>query len=312
MGLGPKGQCKNDQSFNLRRCNIFKSSKRVRIDRECFEFFPEQDGSQRMAEGQQCPFVSRLNWRRPGESLHPSVHVLSLQQNAASAASNVTVGWLIGKNGAHEGEDFRLTQGEIMIGSGWDADVVLTSPDVSRTHAKITCHSNSCFIEDNGSASGTFVNELRCQQAQELIHGDIVKIGMGEFFYFALDVKEDNADEESKLLRTPDFLQQCFEQRNSTRGWLICESGELRGVDFRLMQGSNRVGSLPYLEVTIPDPNLISVHLSIECQKDRLYLRSKSADVRVWRQQSTVQAGILRDGDLIQLGALTLRLRSCL
>lgn len=263
-----------------------------------------------MAGQHRCSFVARMNWRRSGASVHPSVHVLSLQQNCTSAASNQTIAWIVGTGGVHSGEDFRLTQGESVIGSGWDADVVLTSPEVSRTHVKISSTNHLCVLEDIGSGSGTFVNGERCDDPRALNHRDVIKIGMGEFIYFALDPQsvEFQAAGGHKAVSVPSGSAPSG--RPAVVGWLVCQSGELSGLDFRLTAGVNRVGSLAGLEVTIPDPNLNSVHMNLECSTDRIYMRPLSAGLQLMRTNQLIDAGVLKDGDLIRCGSLILRFRS--
>ena len=56
------------------------------------------------------------------------------------------------------------------------------SPDlrVSRPHARISAEGGNCWIEDLGSANGTFVNgrtRLKPQEPYPLVNGDIIKIG---------------------------------------------------------------------------------------------------------------------------------------
>ncbi|MFZ9519025.1 MAG: FHA domain-containing protein [Silvanigrellaceae bacterium] len=262
-----------------------------------------------MVDKHHCSFVSRLQWRRPGSSLHPSVHIVSTRQNCTASASNRTLAWLIGTNGVHRGEDFRLTEGETVVGSGWDSDIVLTSPEVSRTHAKIMSTEHLCMLEDLGSSSGVFVNGERCEDPRPLRHCDVVRMGMGEFVYFELDPGAPTTDAETSTASSGG-LPDAPDVKPATVGWLICESGELSGLDFRLMPGVSRIGSLPGLEITIPDSNLNSIHFSIECSNERMYLRQVSANVQILRSKLLIDAGVVKDGDVIQVGALKLRLRS--
>lgn len=262
-----------------------------------------------MAGEHHCSFVSKMNWRRSGDSLHPSVHVLSVQQNSSAAASQLTLAWLLGTSGVHAGEDFRLTEGESVLGSGWDADIVLTSPDVSRTHAKITSTHHLCVLEDLGSSSGTFVNGERCDDPRALQHLDVLRLGMGEFIYFALDPIDESSAIRASIVENSELKAILTTGLLSSLGWLICQSGDLQGCDFRLMPGVNRVGSLPGLEVCIPDSNLNQVHFTIECASQRFYLRSTSSDVQILRNKLLIEPGVLRNCDEIRIGALTLKFR---
>jgi predicted component of type VI protein secretion system len=232
------------------------------------------------------------------------VHILSLQQNCSSAASNLTTGWLVGLNGAHIGEDFRLTEGDVSLGSGWDADIVLTSPEVSRTHAKIQSSNHMSVIEDCGSASGVFINGEKALDPITLQHGDVVKIGLGEFIFYALDSSAERKNSGTSVL--PENMP---DRKGVIHGWLICQSGDLRGLDFRLTTGANRIGSSPELEVSLPDPNVHANHFIIECSRERMYLRKQSTDLQILRAGVLIEAGVLRDGDVIRLGAMSMLLR---
>lgn len=65
---------------------------------------------------------------------------------------------------------------EMLIGRDQDCDLVLSSPDVSRQHARITILDEAYEIEDLGSTNGTLVNEVRI--TRQLLHeGDLIQIG---------------------------------------------------------------------------------------------------------------------------------------
>lgn len=253
-----------------------------------------------------CPFVARERWRRSASSTHPLVHVLSPGQNATASASNATVGWLLGLSGAHAGEDFRLTEGETVLGSGWDADLVLTTPEVSRQHARLNAVSGIVNLEDNGSATGVSVNREKIMGPHVLQHGDVLKIGVGEFLYVSLAGWNNNHG-------LSEALQAFLKVPQATVGWLLCHSGEYAGMDFRLRLGPNRIGTLPGLEITLPDPNLNSVHFTLDVAEQRCFLRNPSAGCAVFRSGKLIEGlNQLRDLDVLRIGACELSLRSLL
>lgn len=56
-------------------------------------------------------------------------------------------------------QEFRLQEGEVLIGSGKDADIQLSdNPAISRKHAKLFVSNGDYYIEDLGSTNGTCVN----------------------------------------------------------------------------------------------------------------------------------------------------------
>ncbi len=65
---------------------------------------------------------------------------------------------------------------KISIGRYPTCDIVLPSNEVSRHHAILTPVGTSYFIEDNGSANGTFVNNNLVDR-KKLENGDVIKIG---------------------------------------------------------------------------------------------------------------------------------------
>src|SRR5437016_4481401 len=69
-----------------------------------------------------------------------------------------------------------LVATELLIGRRSDADIVLNNQHVSRHHAKLVKMQEGYFLQDLGSTHGTFVNEVRIEQAV-LKHGDRISLG---------------------------------------------------------------------------------------------------------------------------------------
>src|SRR5438093_9805626 len=65
---------------------------------------------------------------------------------------------------------------EIVLGKSADCDVVLSSPKVSRRHARIAVHDGGLMIEDLKSTNGTFVNGQALSGASPLGENDEVRI----------------------------------------------------------------------------------------------------------------------------------------
>jgi DNA-binding winged helix-turn-helix (wHTH) protein len=86
--------------------------------------------------------------------------------------------WLIS-----EGSSIPLQPGEAVLGRATDADIVIRSPKVSRSHARIVVGTDRCVLEDLGSTNGTWVNGDLVTSPRELAHGDRIRIGRGERIY---------------------------------------------------------------------------------------------------------------------------------
>ena len=64
-----------------------------------------------------------------------------------------------------------------LIGRESSCDIVLSSSQISRRHAKIICENNQFYIEDCGSALGTFIGNVKISTRENLSGGEIVRIG---------------------------------------------------------------------------------------------------------------------------------------
>jgi serine/threonine protein kinase len=69
--------------------------------------------------------------------------------------------------GERRGEVFLLARPRALIGRNGgqaSADIELSDPEVSRTHALVECHGSRVVIRDLGSTNGTFVGERRIEE----------------------------------------------------------------------------------------------------------------------------------------------------
>ncbi len=88
------------------------------------------------------------------------------------------VGWFVALTGEQKGEDFRIHDGQNIIGSAPDADIIVRDTCVSGKHASLRYKDQKFFITDLDSTNGTFLNEVTDPVArEELKDNDIVRIG---------------------------------------------------------------------------------------------------------------------------------------
>ena len=73
----------------------------------------------------------------------------------------------------------RELQGELTLGRDDSNSIVLSATSVSREHAVLRLAGNRWFIEDRGSANGTWVNDTRVPfgAPHPLRHGDLIRLG---------------------------------------------------------------------------------------------------------------------------------------
>ena len=65
----------------------------------------------------------------------------------------------------------------LTLGRHSDCDIILSSGDVSRHHAKLIVANGMYFIEDMGSTSGTFLNGEKVESATQVEEGQEIQIG---------------------------------------------------------------------------------------------------------------------------------------
>ena len=76
------------------------------------------------------------------------------------------------------GHRWTLTNDELLIGRGTDADVVLPEQQVSRYHLKIDYRDGRYFLEDLDSKNGTFLNGQQVKGTVSLQDGDEIQIAL--------------------------------------------------------------------------------------------------------------------------------------
>lgn len=88
------------------------------------------------------------------------------------------VGWLVAMNGEQRGEDFRIREGQNILGTGPEADIVLKDDAASARHASIRYKDGEFFLIDLDSANGTHLNDGEQSIAREpLKDNDLIRIG---------------------------------------------------------------------------------------------------------------------------------------
>jgi len=81
------------------------------------------------------------------------------------------------------GRETPLLEGEHVIGRDGDVAVLLTSPTVSRRHAKIAVVGSVATVHDLESKNGTYVHDARVTAPVALADGDQIRIGAFQITY---------------------------------------------------------------------------------------------------------------------------------
>lgn len=108
-----------------------------------------------------------------------------------------------------ETRELELAEGESVIGRDSGCDIVVDDSSVSRRHLKIRTVMGDAFLEDLGSANGSFVNG-RLVKKCVLNDGDVIQIGAHELLYLqpapAAPTGDDaDAQDKTRLIKPGEF-----------------------------------------------------------------------------------------------------------
>jgi hypothetical protein len=88
------------------------------------------------------------------------------------------VGWFVAMNGNQMGQDFRVLEGQQVLGSAADCDIILDEPSVTAHHASLRHKDGKFVLTDLDSTNGTFINEGATTIAREEIKdNDLIRLG---------------------------------------------------------------------------------------------------------------------------------------
>jgi hypothetical protein len=139
-----------------------------------------------------CPYCQRTGFQSPGGQRDAKTRLETEPPKEAPpppAAGRKTVlltdkrkppvvGWFVALTGEQKGEDFRIRDGQNVIGSASDADIVLRDTTISGKHASLRYKDQKFFLTDLDSSNGTYLNDARDPIArEELKDNDVVRIG---------------------------------------------------------------------------------------------------------------------------------------
>ena len=88
------------------------------------------------------------------------------------------VGWLVALTGEQKGEDFQVREGQNILGTSPDADIVVRDSAASARHASIRHKEGKFFLVDLDSENGTRLNDGEQPIARETLKdNDVIRIG---------------------------------------------------------------------------------------------------------------------------------------
>jgi Inner membrane component of T3SS, cytoplasmic domain len=88
------------------------------------------------------------------------------------------VGWVVLMDGNDKGKDFRVRDGQNMMGSDPACDIVIVHPTISGRHASLRAKEGKFFLTDLDSTNGTYLNqEQKSISREEIKDNDQIRLG---------------------------------------------------------------------------------------------------------------------------------------
>lgn len=88
------------------------------------------------------------------------------------------VGWFVALDGEQKGEDFRIREGQNILGSSPECEIVIRDSTVSAKHASLRYKDRKFILSDLDSTNGTFLNDRAEPIAREEIKdNDSIRVG---------------------------------------------------------------------------------------------------------------------------------------
>ena len=97
--------------------------------------------------------------------------------------------------------------------------------------------------------------------------------------------------------------------KRKLRGWLVSFDIEEFGMDYRIIEGRNTVGSNPSNDVTVQDAEVSGMHALILCKKDKFIITdelSSNGTLLNGEDLSPREPFSLNDGDEVRIGTTNL------
>ncbi len=123
-------------------------------------------------------------------------------------SSLVPTVFLVGLTGAHAGKLFKVPPGESTIGRSSRSFVCFDQKAVSHKHVLLRLTPLGCTILDLDSTNGTFLNDRKLTEAQELNAGDVIRVGNNALGFLTDSEDEQQHTRAMARLTSPRLLKQ--------------------------------------------------------------------------------------------------------
>ena len=100
------------------------------------------------------------------------------------------------------------------------------------------------------------------------------------------------------------------ETRRSVVGWIVAQNGNHRGMDFRLFDGKNVIGTAADCDIVVTDPFLSARHCTVRCESGNFVVIDLDSKNGTYVNQKRASKEELIDNDTLRLGKTEFKFKS--
>lgn len=204
------------------------------------------------------------------------------------------------ERGLPQPQTFSLGAGEVIVGRTSPAGIVVSNPEVSRQHCRITFDGNNYYIDDLNSSNGTCVNGARIHERTLLQNGDRIILGSQVMILF------------QKPAHTPAQPDSTIMERKPPGGYALDGQGPASLIvrvagqpasTYALKDDHTTIGRADDNQVVIQSPVVSRHHASIERTPKGYALLVSPETTNTLSCQGQPVAGqrLLQHGDILRI-----------
>ncbi|MCL2625216.1 MAG: FHA domain-containing protein [Cystobacterineae bacterium] len=215
-------------------------------------------------------------------------------------------------------QEEREVIGQLTLGRLDENDVVLAESGVSRRHARFFMEGDELWVEDLGSANGTFVDGEMISSPVLLKNKAQVLIGDCEIVVHLKQAKERDENTRPKVVVSENWDERtvgsekvaAIIKKQAAQARLVCVSAPAEGESFELV-GTCVVGRALGSEIRVDDTSISRRHAEIVVRADgSIWLTDLgSANGTSVNDEPICEATPLSDGDVVHFGTVEMHVQ---
>jgi ABC-type multidrug transport system ATPase subunit len=213
-------------------------------------------------------------------------------------------------------KEFELIKSEVVIGRDESVDIVISTPAVSRRHARLMMQGDGYIIEDLGSSNGTFINGDRLIGRHTLQPGDQIRLGQAITLNYSAPIAEE-ADKTavrpappvssvpSHVMQTTIGDEPSIPVKAGPRRLIVTIAGE-QAKAYSLSRAAVTLGRLETNDIAIASPIVSGRHARLEQASGggyKLVVLPEARNPVLFEGRPLEGSRVLRHGDMLRIGS---------